>query len=336
MDRVCQIPVITVVTYHLKKAEAAGIPLFSPPWAVFLHRLLLLSSGPSFYLGTIIFDPNLTSMKTKTLLLSGAVLCINAATAQSLRHAVALPYIGPGAYSRQQTDPFSFSCNQAALAQVRQPAAGVYGERRFLLAATSYYSLAAVFPSKLGKFGLQLNYGGFKNFNENKIGLAYARSLGPKLDVGIQFNYYGYRVPAYAGATAINFEAGAIMHFSDKFNGGIQVYNPVGGKLGKTAAEKLASVYKMGFGYDASVNFFAGIEIIKEEDRPVNCIGSVLYRFAGSFFARMGILTESTSAFAGAGWRWNNLRVDVSASYHPQLGFSPGIMLVMNGKAKDK
>ena len=275
-------------------------------------------------------------MKTLILLLIALFLCLNASPAQSLRHPVALPYIGPGAYSQQQTDPFSFTGNQAALAQVQQAGIGVYAERRFLLAATSYYALAAVFPSKLGKFGLQLNYGGFKNFNENKIGLAYARNLGRKLDVGIQFNYYGYRVPGYAGATAINFEAGLIMHFSDKFHGGMLVYNPVGGKLAKGSNEKLASVYKMGFGYDASPNFFAGMEIIKEEDRQVNCIASVLYRFADKFFARVGVLTESTSVFGGGGWRWNSLRVDVSASYHPQLGISPGIMIIVNTKGKDR
>jgi len=256
--------------------------------------------------------------------------------AQSLRFPVALPYIGSGAYSQQQPDPFSFTGNQAALAQAQRPGLGIYAERRFLLAATSYYALAAVLPSRLGKFGMQLNYGGFKNFNENKIGLAYARNLGKKLDIGIQFNYYGYRVPAYGGATAINFEAGMIMHFSEKFHGGMQVYNPVAGKLSKAEGEKLASVYKMGFGYDASANFFAGLEVIKEEDRPVNGIASVMYRFAGRFFARMGIVTESTAVFAGAGWRWNDLRIDVSASCHPQLGFSPGIMIIMNAKDKNK
>ncbi len=273
-------------------------------------------------------------MKTIILLVLGFVLVRSITLAQSLRYAAALPYIGSGAYSKQQQDPFSFTSNQAALAQANYVAVGAYAERRFLLAPTSYYATAAVFPSRLGNFGLQLNYGGFKNFNENKIGLAFARKLGTRLDVGIQFNYYGYRVPAYNSATAINFEAGIIMHFTDKLQGGIQVYNPVGGALGKTTGEKLASVYKMGMGYDASTNFFAGIEIIKEEDMPVNCIASMRYRFAGRFFARMGITSESTSVFGGAGWSWNDLRVDVSASYHPQLGFSPGILIIMNIKGK--
>ena len=275
-------------------------------------------------------------MKTISALLLCCVFCNHTVTAQSFRYAVALPYIGLGAYSKQQTDPFAFTGNQAALAQVQHIGLGVYGERRFLLAETGYYALSAVFPSKLGNIGLQLNYGGFKNFNENKIGLAYARKLGTKLDLGIQFNYYGYRVPAYNSAYAINFETGVIMHFTDKFRGGMQVYNPVGGKLGKSGNEKLASVYTIGMGYDASANFFAGASIIKEEDKPVNCIAGVQYQFARRFFARLGISTETTSVFGGAGLSWNNLRIDISASYHPQLGFSPGILLIMPAKGKEK
>ena len=45
----------------------------------------------------------------------------------------------------------------------------------------------------------------------------------------MQFNYYGYRIPQYGNASTVNFEVGAIMHFSEKFNGGIHAYNPVGG-----------------------------------------------------------------------------------------------------------
>ena len=89
-------------------------------------------------------------MKTITALLASCFLWIDLATGQSLRHAIALPYIDLGAYSKEQTDPFSFTANQAALVQSHYPGFGVYTERRFLLAATSYYALAAVIPSRLG------------------------------------------------------------------------------------------------------------------------------------------------------------------------------------------
>jgi hypothetical protein len=262
-------------------------------------------------------------------------LClINSIMAQSVRYSIALPYVGLSAYSTQQTDPLSFTANQAALAKVKQAGVGVYGEQRFLLAATNSYALATALPTKLGNFGIQLNYAGFKNFNENKIGLAYARSLGDKVDVGVQFNYYSYRISSYGSASSINFEVGAIIHFTDKLNGGIHIYNPVGGKLSNTDNEKLAAAYKIGLGYDASENFFIGGEIIKEEDKPVNVVAGIQYHFAKQFFARAGFVSGSSTPFAGAGIGWKNMRLDVSGSYHPQLGFSPGILFIANFRNK--
>jgi hypothetical protein len=253
--------------------------------------------------------------------------------AQSLRYSISMPYISLGAYSTKQTDPFGFTANQAALAQVKTGGAGVFGERRFLLSENSLYGLAATIPTSKGNFGLQVNYSGFKNFNENKLGLAYGRKLGKAMDLGIQFNYYGYRVPQYGSASAINFELGAIFHISEKLNAGVHVYNPVAGKLGKGAEEeKLASAYKLGLGYDASDNFYVSAEIIKEEDKPVNVVGGVQYHFAKQFFARAGFISETGSGFAGVGLGWKNLRLDPAGNYHPQLGFSPGLLFVVNFK----
>lgn len=280
----------------------------------------------------------LTAVKMKTNL-SLILICIinsNSVTAQSLRYSIAQPYINLSAYSQQQNDALSFTGNQAALAQTKFAGVGVYGERRFMLQETSSYTLGAAFPTRLGNFGLQLNYSGFKNFNENKIGLAYARKLGKLVDVGVQFNYYGYRIPVYGNASTINFEIGAMMHLTDKLNAGVHVYNPVGGKLGKDKEEKLASVYKAGLGYDASDHFFISAEIIKEEDKPVNVIAGLQYQFAKQFFARAGFISESTTAYAGAGVGWKNLRLDISSGYHPQLGFSPGILLIMNFKGRQE
>ena len=280
-------------------------------------------------------------MKTHLSLLLVCIFNFNAVTAQSLRYSIAQPYINLSAYSKQQNDVLSFTGNQAALAQTKNAGFGIYGERRFLLKETSAYTFAASLPTRLGNFGLQLNYAGFKNFNESKIGLAYARSLGKKVDIGVQFNYYGYRIPAYGNASSINFEIGAMIHLTDKLNAGIHIYNPVGGKLGtstslSTDEEKLASAYKAGLGYDASDKFFISAEVIKEEDKPVNVIAGLQYHFAKQFFAKAGFISESTTAYLGAGVGWKNLRLDISSSYHPQLGFSPGILLIMNFKGKEE
>lgn len=272
-------------------------------------------------------------LKTAFVIICIAV-CLKTA-GQSIRYPLAMPYTGLSAYSVKQNDAFSFTGNQAALAQNKVAAAGVYSERRFMLANINAYSLAAALPSKFGNFGVQANYSGFKNFTENKFGLAYARSLGSKMDVGIQFNYYGYRIPTYGNASAVYAEAGAVFHVSDKLNAGVHVYNPMNAKLGKDGDEKLSGAYKFGLGYDASDNFFVSGEISKEDDKPVNVTAGAQYQFAKQFFARLGFLSESSTVFAGAGVSFKNIRVDVAGSYHPQLGLSPAVLFIANfGKQK--
>jgi hypothetical protein len=273
-------------------------------------------------------------MKIKILLSLLLILNVNLLFGQSLRYSLAQPYISLSAYSSKQNDPLSFIGNQAALTQIKAAGIGVFGERRFMLSETSAYTLGASIPTRLGNFGIQINYAGFKNFNESKIGLAYARKLSKLVDVGVQFNYYGYRIPVYGNASTINFEIGAMLHLTDKLNAGLHVYNPVAVKLGKGSEEKLASAYKCALGYDASDNFFISSEIIKEEEKSVNVIAGLQYHFAKQFFAKAGFISESTTVYAGAGVAWKNLRLDVSSSYHPQLGFSPGLLLIMNFKPK--
>ena len=64
-----------------------------------------------------------------------------------------MPYTSLGAYTTKQADPFSFTGNQAALAQIKSLGAGIYGERRFLLAENTVYGVALALPTKMGNFG---------------------------------------------------------------------------------------------------------------------------------------------------------------------------------------
>lgn len=249
--------------------------------------------------------------------------------AQTLRQPISAVYLGLGAYSMEQQDVFSYLNNQAALAQVKRSAAGVYGERRFLLTETSTYTAAVAIPSQYGNFGVNLRHAGFSNFNENQVGLAYAKSLGPKVDVGVQFNYYNYQVPGYNSDATVNVEIGAIAHLTKQLNAGIHVYNPIGGKFSKTD-EKLTTAYKIGLGYDATDRFFCSAEIVKEEDYPVNVNAGVQYQFMKKFFARAGMASATNTGYLGLGLSWDQFRIDISGSYHPQLGLSPGLLLMVN------
>src|SRR5262245_39344483 len=124
-------------------------------------------------------------MRTKYALLFIVALWPKDSTSQVVRP-IAASYIGLGAYAIKYDDVFSFTSNQASLAQIKNAGAGIYGERRFLLNELSNYNAVIALPTQLGNFGLKGGYFGFSDYNETQLGLAYARRLGPKADVGVQ------------------------------------------------------------------------------------------------------------------------------------------------------
>ncbi|HLF45082.1 MAG TPA: hypothetical protein VI548_01570 [Chitinophagaceae bacterium] len=250
--------------------------------------------------------------------------------AQTVRRPVAANYTGLGAYSINHVDVFSFTANQASLARISKVSAAVYGERRFLLDELNLYQAAIALPTSSGNFGLKAGYYGFSEYNESQIGLAYARKLSDKVNIGVQFNYNTVLISGYGNASAINFEIGTVLHLTDKLHAGVHAYNPVGGKFGKNQEEKSASIYTVGFGYDASEKFFISTEIEKEEDQPVNVNAGLQYKFLPQLMARAGIATATTQAYFGAGLFLKSFRIDVTASYHQQLGFTPGLLLLFN------
>lgn len=189
-------------------------------------------------------------------------------------------------------------------------------------------------PTHSGNFGLKATYSGFTDYNETQLGLAYARRLGKKVDIGTQFNYNGIRIAGYGNASAISFELGSILHITEKLHAGVQVNNPVGGKFGKEQ-EKLPSVYSFGLGYEASEKFLLTVEVEKEENQPVNVNAGVQYRFIPQLQVRAGVSSAASVVWAGVGINVKSVRIDISSSYHPQLGITPGLLLLF-GINKDK
>jgi hypothetical protein len=266
------------------------------------------------------------------LIMNGLISYFSAG--QTLRRPVAANYIGLGAYSLNEQDVFSFTANPASLAQLKNAAAGVYGERRFLLSELNNFQAAIGLPATSGNFGIKAGYYGFTDYNETQLGLAYGRKLGSKVDIGVIFNYQGIRITGYGSNSAISFELGTILHITDKLHAGVLINNPVAGKFGKDQQEKLPTLYAFGLGFDASPLFFISAAIEKEENQPVNVNTGLQYKFLPQLLARAGISTATSSAWIGLGLILNSFRLDITSSYHPQLGITPGLLLLFNFKGK--
>lgn len=273
----------------------------------------------------------------KRIFIVGFIISVVNIQAQTVRQPLSSLYPGIGAYSKNVADAFSMIVNPASISNLKVSGAGVYGERRFLLNALNQYTAVAGFKTSSGNFGVQADYFGYSNYNESQLGLGYGRSLGSKVDVGVKFNYYNLRMATYGSASTFNFEAGVVMHLSDKLHAGFSVFNPVGGELNKETNEKIAAVYRGGFGYEASDLFFITAEIIKEENKNVGVNAAFQYAFIKQMFLRAGMNTLNSQPFVGVGLKLGELRLDFATNYHPQLGISPAVMLLFNfSKTKEE
>jgi len=241
------------------------------------------------------------------------------------------PLMGPGglnAYSNYGPDPFSAYNNQAALAQIKSRSVGVYGERRYLVEGLNNYLAVGAMETKSGCFGIELGYFGFNRFNQGRAGLAYALALGSRMDLGVEFNYHLINIPGYARASTLGFELATLFHLTEKLTAGIQLSDPVHGKRGQTGNEKLPSVYRGGIGYDPSREFFAGIEIVKEELMPAYVNAGMQYAGIPGIAIRTGYTSSSNSWWMAICYLWRSLSIGISICFHPVLGITPGFFIL--------
>lgn len=287
------------------------------------------------FLNTIFFlyiGQSMPSCYRHTLLLLSALSVFVFAGAQTTRQPIDFTYTKLTAYSNRFADAFSFASNQGSLAAAKNFSAGVYSEHRFLLKALSAYSAAIVLPTASGNFGLKGDYFGEQQYNESSLGLAYARALGTKAAVGVQFNYVGVKVAGYGSASTVNFDAGAIFHLTPQLNAGLHVYNPVAAAWGKDGMERLPSIYAMGLGYDVSPQVYLGAEAEKVEDQPLSINAGIHYQIADKLIARIGVRSATAAYYFGFGVQLKDFRLDATASLHPYLGTTPGLLLLYSPK----
>lgn len=256
------------------------------------------------------------------------------AIGQSIRYSPGTLYTGLGAYSHHFSQSFSFLANQAVLGDLSRTSAGVYTEQKYGLKELSMFMASAAIPVNRGGVGIAMQYAGFAGFNESQVSIAYGKNLG-KVSLGIQCNYNMMHMEGYGNDAAVGFEIGSQWQLSQTLVTGIHIVNPVGAHFRNHSSEKLAAVYQFGAGYEVSKQLFLSAEITKEEDRPVNVQAGLQYILVPDrFFVRLGLTTATSSPYLGMGYQWKNCRADVHVRYHPQLGLTPGLLLLFYGKQK--
>ena len=237
---------------------------------------------------------------------------------------------GMGRSSVAIVDFWSAMNNQAGIALTTKPSVGIFYENRFLINELSTKSIAGIVPTKYGVFAATYNNFGYNKYNEQKIGLAYARSFGKYLRIGLQLDYLVIvQGNNYGNKNNITFEIGLQSDVSEKVTLGAWVYNPIMVKIANFDNEKTPAILRFGFTWHISDNFLTTLEAEKNTSiKPIVIRGGVEYSIQSKYFFRTGFSTNNEIFSFGMGLYIKHLTFDISAIMHETLGFSPQTSLI--------
>lgn len=228
------------------------------------------------------------------------------------------------------TDFWSVHNNQAGMAYYDRIAAGIYYENRFLTKEMGLKCFSLVVPvRKAGVFGLNYSNFGYSLYHESKVGLAYAMAFGDKISGGVQLDYiYTHIGEGYGNKSLITFEAGIRANIYKGLVIAAHVFNPANLKISKNTAERIPLIFKIGASYDFAGKALLAAEVEKDLNfKPVFKTG-LEYHVSKPIYLRVGIATNPMLYSFGAGFEFSRFRLDIAASYHMVLGFSPQASLV--------
>lgn len=219
--------------------------------------------------------------------------------------------------------------NQAGLVTCKRISAGFYYENHFLLNELSIKSGALIIPTLSGVFGLIISRFGFELYNESKICLAYAKSLGKNFSAGIQLDYIrAFIAENYGSKSIITFEAGFRAQLNKDLIIAAHINNPTAAKLSSYNDERIPAIFRVGTSYAFSKKVLAYLEIEKNINYSPNIKAGFEYQIIEKTFLRAGIGTKPFIYSFGFGLNYKKIRIDIASSVHNILGYSPQLSLI--------
>jgi hypothetical protein len=246
-----------------------------------------------------------------------------------------LDYAGMQACGIHHVNIASVPGNPASVAAIQSLSAFVYAEKKFMLSELGQYCLVVALKAGKGN-GIALigKYSGDKNLNASSLEVSFGKDLG-KLRIGIAVGYEQMTVSGYGTEGGLIARVGSIWQINSRVITGFYFSNPQY-LLSRQNYENNLPLYQFGIGYESSLPVLLTAGICKRKNAPLNFQAAISYNYSNRFFLGVGLLGNYATPFFSAGWKWNQVRLDITIGYHSQLGFSPATCLLFETKPNNQ
>lgn len=226
------------------------------------------------------------------------------------------------------SDLWSVYHNQAGLGHIEDVTFGTHFENAYFSEKLSMKAAALALPTRPGTFGISFSYLGYSLYNQIKAGLAYSRSFGEKISVGIQLSYYNINQSSlYGNRGTPAAELGLRFEPVESLQVGVHVSNPTKADIADYTEAVIPTVLRFGVGYTFGDRLLITAEAEKDMDFDVVIKTGIEYQLLESIYLRGGYTTMNDIYAFGAGFKFGSFKTDLAFSKHPILDFTPHISM---------
>ncbi|MDP4289681.1 MAG: hypothetical protein Q8908_01215 [Bacteroidota bacterium] len=214
--------------------------------------------------------------------------------------------------------------NPAGLAKLVNPETALYIENRFLVKDLFFNVGSLAIPIKNGGFGLALSHIRLGQYANTFAGLAMGRQFSERFSAGVRFDCFHVSFgDANESGNAVSFDAGIQWMMSNKMTFACNVFNPFEVNLNGLSGERIPSIYRAGLSFRPIPELALLTEAEKASGSILVLNYGMEYVFEEKISVRAGLGLNTSKFSFGFGYVFSSFSIDVAASWHQTLGFTP-------------
>ncbi len=231
--------------------------------------------------------------------------------------------LGRGATGVTSADLWSPILNPAGISQAASPSASVAYHLPYFVNELSSKSALGIVPFRFGVLSAYVNQYGYSLYQENKVGIAYARSLAPNLHASFQLNFQNTHLSQSGSGSQLYAGLGIIYAPLDAVKLGFYISNPEQSSITvMESTSKIPSIFILGFNWSASSDFDVSCEVEKQNGFDMLYKMGLEYSINQRIWIRTGVLGKPVNYTLGLGFEVMGFLWDAGMAHNEVLGMS--------------
>lgn len=219
--------------------------------------------------------------------------------------------------------------NPAGLADLRKTTFGTCYSNNYLVSQLGTGAASCGLVTPVGNYGISILSFGTSSFRQSMVSLCYGRNLGKKLRAGMGIHYLRiWQAAGYGNLYTVIPSLGLQVIPVERITFGFHVYNPARQEYIPSGYLEIPAGWQAGVGMNFGKEILLCIQAEKNRNEHLVAYGGFEIMLHDKIPVRFGLTSGIQIELSfGIGFRSHRFQVDLAATRHPVLGFSPAIGL---------